>query len=319
MHNTDRKESARALLHAPREKLFDAITTVADVFAEPIRDDLRRALRRTLGIPQEDPPLALDPKDAYLDPNGSAWRIHSDLPSMMAGGLAALLLQTLHPLAMAGVAEHSNYKEDPYGRLERTANFVATTTYGTTEEANAAISRVKRIHTRVKGIAPDGRPYSASDPDLVTFVHVAEMYTFYRGSVRFSPRPPSPNEADRYFAETSKTAHALGAEFVPTTLRGVEDYFAKLQPTLTFSTQAREARDFLLAGIGSTPLERTVHALVIAGALCVLPPFARRLLEVEGRHRVERFTLAPWLVPLGAALRWGVAPAISTQSPSAQK
>ena len=84
---------------------------------------------------------------------------------MLIGGVSALLLQALHPLAMAGVAEHSSYQEDPLGRLRRTASFVGTTTFGTVEQAEAAIAQVRRVHRRVKGIAPDGRPYSAADPN----------------------------------------------------------------------------------------------------------------------------------------------------------
>ena len=88
------------------------------------------------------------------------------------------MLQTLHPLAMAGVAEHSSYQEDPLGRLRRTAAFVGTTTFGTVAEAEAAIAQVQRVHRRVQGLAPDGRPYAADDPELVTFIHVAEVAEF---------------------------------------------------------------------------------------------------------------------------------------------
>ena len=131
---------------------------------------------------------------------------HNDLPTMLIGGFTALLLQSLHPLAMAGVAAHSSYREDPLGRLRRTAGFVAATTFGTVEEAEAAIAQVQRVHRRVKGIAPDGRPYSAADPELVTFIHVAEVASFLASSQRYGTRPVTPAECDRYYEEVAPVA-----------------------------------------------------------------------------------------------------------------
>src|ERR1700760_2041991 len=93
-------------------------------------------------------------------------RVHADA-SMFVGGLRALLLQSLHPLAMAGVAAHSGYRGDPWGRLQRTSYFLGVTAFGTADDANRAIERVKQVHERVRGIAPDGRSYSASDPHLL--------------------------------------------------------------------------------------------------------------------------------------------------------
>lgn len=302
------RRTARRSLESSRAHLGEIVTTVADVLAEPVRDDLRRAARRSLGIPEEDPPIEMDPSRAYLRPHGVARRIHGDLPSMMAGGLGALLLQSLHPLAMAGVAQHSNYRHDPFGRLERTATFIGATTYGSVDDANSAIERVRRVHTRVRGVAPDGRSYSASDPELLTFVHVAEMYSFYRGSMRFAPVAPTKVEADSYFEETAKIALALGATKVPISLNAVQRYLADIEPELSAGADAREAREFLLAGVATTPFERQIHRFVVAGALCVLPAFARRMLGLDARYRIERLTVAPWLVPLGAALRWSVAP-----------
>src|SRR5512132_4374623 len=98
--------------------------------------------------------------------------VHADA-AMFIGGLRALLLQSLHPLAMAGVAEHSDYRGDPWGRLQRTSTFLAVTTFGPAAEAQRAVDRVRGIHQRVHGIAPDGRPYHASDPHLLEWVHVA--------------------------------------------------------------------------------------------------------------------------------------------------
>src|SRR6195952_2544965 len=115
--------------------------------------------------------------DRWFAPDSPIARVHGDA-SMFIGGLSALLLQSLHPLAMAGVAEHSDYRGDPWGRLQRTSTFLAVTTYGPATEAQRAVDKVRGIHQRVHGTAADGRPYEASDPHLLEWVHVAETDSF---------------------------------------------------------------------------------------------------------------------------------------------
>src|SRR5512139_2455134 len=122
-------------------------------------------------------------------PEGSAIRqVHGDA-SMFVGGVRALLLQSLHPLAMAGVAAHSGYKGDPWGRLQRTSHFLAVTTFGTAEDAEEMVARIRAVHETVRGTAPDGRPYAASDPHLLRWVHVAEVDSFLAAHQRFGRSP----------------------------------------------------------------------------------------------------------------------------------
>jgi hypothetical protein len=116
---------------------------------------------------------------------------------MFVGGLRALLLHSLHPLAMAAVAGHSDYRGDPWGRLQRTSYFLAVTTYGRAQDAQQAVDRVRRIHLRVTGTAPDGRPYAASDPHLLSWVHVAEVDSFLRAHSRFGAQPLDQEGRDR--------------------------------------------------------------------------------------------------------------------------
>ena len=123
--------------------------------------------------------------------------MHADA-AMFPGGIRALLLQSLHPLAMAGVAGHSGYKGDPWGRLQRTSEFLATTTFGTVEHAQEQIAKVRSIHDRVRGKAADGRPYSASDPHLLAWVHATEADSFLTAYQRYAVTPLSAAEADRY-------------------------------------------------------------------------------------------------------------------------
>nr|WP_241770113.1 oxygenase MpaB family protein [Cellulosimicrobium sp. MM] len=139
-------------------------------------------------------------------PAGSAvQRVHGDA-SMFVGGLRALLLQSLHPLAMAGVAAHSGYRGDPWGRLQRTSTFIATTTFGTADDAAGAVAAVRAVHERVRGVAPDGRPYRASDPDLLRWVHVAETQSFLVAHQEVGHRPLDAAGCDEYVAQAAWSA-----------------------------------------------------------------------------------------------------------------
>jgi uncharacterized protein (DUF2236 family) len=281
--------------------------------AAPARGGMARNVRRAIGIRDEQPPpMALDPDDAYLPPDGVARRVHADLPAMLIGGVSALLLQALHPLAMAGVAEHSSYQEDPLGRLRRTASFVGTTTFGTVAQAEAAIAQVRRVHRRVKGIAPDGRPYSAADPELITFIHVAEVASFLTSSQRYGSRPLTPEECDEYYEQVAPVALALGASWAPRSAAEVESYLLRMRPDLYAGPQARAARDWLLRGVASRPGERAVYSLVVAAAVGVLPGWARRELglSITGPLDlvVDTTAVTPLARGLAAALRWVVTP-----------
>jgi uncharacterized protein (DUF2236 family) len=280
--------------------------------AGPARGDMARSVRRAIGITAVPPPIATDPGEAYAPPGGMARKVHGDLPSMLIGGVSALLLQTLHPLAMAGVAEHSSYQEDPLGRLRRTAAFVGTTTFGTVTEAEAAIAQVHRVHRRVHGIAPDGRAYSADDPELVTFIHVAEVASFLASSQRYGTRPLTPEECDDYYEEVAPVALALGATWAPRSSAEVESYLLRLRPELYAGPQARAARDWLLRGVARRLSDRVVYSLVLAAAVGVLPGWARRELglSVAGPLDllVDTAAVTPLTRGLSAALRWMVTP-----------
>src|SRR5688500_2812244 len=142
--------------------------------------------------------------DGLFGRSAVAWRVHGDLTSMMVGGVAGLLLQMLHPAVLAGVWDHSNFRADMHGRLRRTARFIALTTYGGRDEAEAAIARVRRIHDRVGGALPDGAPYAANDPSLLAWVHVTEATCFLDAWIRYAePGMPAAHQ-DRYFAEMAR-------------------------------------------------------------------------------------------------------------------
>lgn len=243
--------------------------------------------------------------DAGLFGPGSAvWQVHGDLATLV-GGVRALLLQTLHPLAMAGVAEHSNYRSDPFGRLQRTAGFVAATTFGTTEEAETAIAMVRKVHERVKGEAPDGRPYAATDPHLLTWVHVTEVDSFLRAHRRYGATPIDVHCADRYVAEMAEVARRLGAEAPPTTVAELRTSLYAYRPELEVGAQARDAIRWLLA----PPLPLTArppYALLTGAAIGLLPGWARRLLWLPRPPLLDRVAVRPATRATLGVLGWAL-------------
>jgi len=153
------------------------------------------------------------PGERWFAENRPIRRVHGD-SAMFVGGLRALLLQSLHPLAMAAVAGHSGYRGDPWGRLQRTSYFLAVTTFGRASDAEQTIARVRAIHERVTGTAPDGRPYAASDPRLLTWVHIAEADSFLRAHTRFGVQPlDQAGVADKHLADLiHQIFHGLGLD-----------------------------------------------------------------------------------------------------------
>ena len=276
--------------------------------ADPIRDDIGRGVRRSFGITGAPRPRAMDPETAFVHPSSVIRLVHSDLGAMMIGGLSALMLQALHPLAMAGVADHSLYEEDPIGRLRRTANFVGTTTFGTSAEARVAIDHVRAVHTRVRGTAPDGRTYSADDPELLTWVHAAEMYCFLEATQRFGARRLDRDECDAYYEETAPVAIELGAEWVPRSVDEMHAYFLRVRKDLYGGPQAMAARDFLLRGVARKPEDRAVYGLIAAAGVSLLPRWARGKLKIPTLPLFDTAVVTPAGRLLCLGLRWAVPP-----------
>ncbi len=215
-------------------------------------------------------------------PDSITWRVHSDFPGMLSGGLCALMLQTLHPLALAGVWDHSNFRTDLIGRLRRTTNFVAGTTYASRDEAARLIARVAGIHAQVHGSLPDGRSYRADDPDLLTWVHVTESFGFLEGFRRYSPLALPPGAADRYYDEARRVAQALGAREVPASESQVRDYFQRMQPQLRYDNRSREVLAVLSRIDLPVPAAGVTRELFLGAGAALLPEWA-----IEGLHRTS--------------------------------
>lgn len=153
-------------------------------------------------------------------PQSAIWQVHGDFTSMLCGGISALLLQMLHPLALAGVWDHSRFREDILGRLRRTSQFISATTFATTPDAERLIAKVQGIHQRIAGVDKDGTPYQASDPALLTWVHVAECSCFMASHLRYKRTVVSPERQEDYFRESAEIARRLGARDIPSDTAG---------------------------------------------------------------------------------------------------
>jgi len=241
--------------------------------------------------------------DEALFPKDSPIRmVHADIVAMMVGGVRGLLLQMLHPHALQGVLDHSNFRTDMHGRLRRTARFIAVTTFGHRDDAMAAVDRVNRIHAKVGGTLPDGTAYSATDPRTLAWVHVAEATSFLAAYLRHV-RPDMPgSEQDEYYRQFAVIARALGADPVPIDRREAEAIFRDLRTDLTASPAAREIAQLVLTQKppGSPP---AVQALLGAEAVALLPPFARSMLALE-RPGLAAIPARAATWGMGKTLRW---------------
>ena len=240
-------------------------------------------------------------------PEGSAVRqVHGDA-SMFIGGVRALLLQSLHPLAMAGVAAHSGYKGDPWGRLQRTSHFLAVTTFGTAEDAEKMVARIRAVHETVRGTAPDGRPYAASDPHLLRWVHVAEVDSFLAAHQRFGRSPLDAEGRDRYVAETARVAEALGAVDPPTSEAGLREQLEEFRPELRGTPAARQAARFIFLTPPLPALARPAYAAISGAAVALLPWWARAQLRLPWLPPVDAVVARPAGLAITRAIRWAMA------------
>ena len=243
--------------------------------------------------------------ERWFTPEDPIWRVHADA-AMFPGGIRALLLQSLHPLAMAGVAGHSGFKGDPWGRLQRTSEFLATTTFGTIEHAETQIARVRAIHERVRGKAPDGRPYAASDPHLLRWVHVTEVDSFLASFQRYAAEPLSPDEADRYVEQTAVVARRLGVVDPPLTTAQLASVIESYRPELESTAASRDAARFLLLHPPLPIAAKPGYAALAAGAVALLPRWARRPLRLPWLPVTELVVARPLGDAATAAVRWAM-------------
>ncbi|MER5605518.1 oxygenase MpaB family protein [Micromonospora tulbaghiae] len=233
----------------------------------------------------------MDTEDLGLfGPGSVTWKVHEE-PILIVAGLRSLYLQALHPRAMAGVAQNSNYRTDAWGRLVRTATYVATTIYGTTAEAEAAGRRLRTRHARMRATDPfTGEEFRVDDPELMRWVHVTEVESFV-STARRAGLALTDDEVDGYYTEQRRSAALVGLDpdDVPGTAAEVADYYRDVRPQLRMTREAAETAVFLTAppipwkvslparvGLNLGP-PRWAYFGIAATALGMLPPWALRL------------------------------------------
>lgn len=274
---------------------------------ESLRQAIGHQVRLLVGAGLERDPDRPAGDVGLFGPQSVAWRVHGDVTTMMIGGIGALLMQMLHPAALAGIWDHSDFRADMSGRLRRTARFIAGTTYGSTAQALRLIAHVRAIHDRVVGTMPDGTAYSANDPALLTWVHVAEVDAFLRAYLRYRDPGLSGEEQDRYFAETATIAERLGATAVPTTRRAVDAYFRATRPALRVDGRTRETARILLSQPAPNALTGPFREVTIGAGADLLPAWAARMhdLPIGG---ARRHIMRAGAVGIGGVLRWALRP-----------
>jgi uncharacterized protein (DUF2236 family) len=240
-------------------------------------------------------------------PGSVAWQVHADFVAMMTGGLSSLLLQALHPRALAAVWDHSSFRTQLQARLGRTALFVATTTYGGTAAALQAIDKVNRIHAQIRGILPDGTLYEAKDPSLIRWVHLGETSSFLRAHQDLSLQPHlDAMRQDQYFAEMAKIGHRLGAQDLPQTRHQALMQLQGYRPELRVDERTRKTIA-LIEHYPCAPMDRPMVHLLVQAAFQMLPDWA---LDMLGRDRacpLKQAAVRTALQGIGTSLAWAFA------------
>jgi uncharacterized protein (DUF2236 family) len=240
-------------------------------------------------------------------PDSISWEIMGDV-SGFVGGIRALLIQAAHPEVVAGVADHSRYREDPLGRLSRTSAYVTATSFGAMPEVEAAVAIVRRAHRPVHGVSHRGLSYSAADPGLAAWVHNCLTDSFLVCFQRYGSRDLSDEEADRFVAEQARIGRLLDADPIPQTAAGLAAWIAE-HPAAGPSPGMREAVAFLREP-PLDPAVRFAYRVLASAAVPTIPPRIRRALGLRprpGARYVGRGAMTAMRWALGASPRWRIA------------
>lgn len=281
--------------------------------AEGLTEQLRlRVTRSTLSMFEHAPypleqTLDYDGDPGLLGPESVSWRLIAD-PGAFVGGIRSLLIQAAHPEVVAGVVQHSRYREDPLGRLSRTSAYVTATTFGAHPEVEEAVRQVRKAHAFVKGVSSRGIPYDAADPGYSAWVHNALSDSFLTTNQHYSDHPLTVVEADRFVEEQTRIGALLGADPMPSTARDLANWVAG-HPEIAPSPEM-EAVVAFLTDPPLRPVVKTGYLTMFEAAVVTLPERLRAILglkakpgaEVVGRAAVKSLRWA-----LGYSPSWALA------------
>lgn len=242
-----------------------------------LRSAIARQIRGLVSDPAAPAMTIARDGSGLFAPDAVSWRVHGDVTTMMVGGIAALMLQMLHPKVLAGVWDHSNFRDDMTARLKGTARFIAQTTFAPRDAAEAQIARVRHIHDAVSGVLPDGTPYAANDPWLLAWVHVAEATSFLAGWRSYGEPGMSAADQDAYFAEIATIGRQLGADPVPASRAEADALIAAFLPELRADDRSADVLDLLLHQPPPSLLLAPFQAMTTGAAIDLLPNWARRM------------------------------------------
>ena len=225
--------------------------------------------------------------------------------AMMVGGIASLIVQALHPRALAGVWDHSSFRDDMGARLGRTAFFIAATTYGGRAMAEQAMQRVQRIHRQVQGVDALGQAYRADDPHLLAWVHLAECTSFMHAYDAQGRPALAAHGQDRYFADMALLGSAMGTGRVPANRAACERALLNYLPELRCDERTR----YVLNRLDDYPTEppyRPLMKMVVRAAHHSLPAWVHPLLQQPEPSWAERWWVRQALAQVSAPIQWAL-------------
>ncbi len=242
-------------------------------------------------------------------PESISWEINGDLASVSAAGLAAIVMEVLHPSVMAGVFTQSSYATQPLRRAQNTLGYVMRTTFGNTDAATNVINRVKKVHSHINGVRPDGVEYQALDPELIAWVHTCIPWAIMEAFHRYR-RPLTTAERDQYLREQAPIGRMGGAEWVPESMAQLDDYVERMRPRMGVNEQTREFINFLAGDVEgefrASSRQQLDRRLVLAASMTLMPKWARHLTGTYQPALVERTVLVPRVRLEASAIRWAV-------------
>lgn len=274
---------------------------------QTLRDSIGTEIRRIFAEPGGKVIEISREDEGLFGPRSVCWQVHGDVTAMMIGGIASLLLQMLEPRVLAGVWDHSVFRQDMRGRLRRTAAFLARTTYGDRKQALGEIARIRKIHDYVHGTLPDGTSYRANDPESLAWVHVTESLCFVESFIRYRKPHMSMRDRDRYFEEMAQVGELLGAHSVPRSWRAAQSFIRDARPCLRFDERTREIADLLLHQPAASPRLAPFHHMTMQAGVDLLPGWARSMhglsISLPAKLAVRGGTTG-----MAAITRWALAP-----------